>query len=610
MSTVERKWWHTTLRILDRQSQLKTFLTTASTADPATNASDFILAFSACDSVIIPPAAFNTLSSPGYFIYRPSLDDLGGESGGNYYVPRNYDQTVALNNRFIYEYKLGWAYDSTDIDCFTDGPPDTVSSTLYDIEEDVERGAVFLFPSLPYFDRIGCCEIDVESPGDPILPGDVNDCYRYWNISLTGGEYHLYSWDFSAGSGSELVDRGDIISSGIGTLLFHDIAWDSDNRLWGLEEEGLRQIIPGDADSSAIALNYATINDVFNGAAVAELFPIETSSDGMPGMSFNQHNDKLYISANDHFFELEKTSDAVWNIVRYQNLGEESELRDFAFDPYGQCFCIYNGNLCKINFEQAFGSLTAVTTDDSFLTMISLDFVLDFDRSQFVNLYALDVNGQIYEVNYNTGTYTAQPGESFGLNTVGGSSCQAGEDLRESFFPFDPGVSPWIFMLDHSGSMSSFNRWSTLTEGMIAFLENNVQLNEEMVIATYDDNYSASPRFIFRTQSDIDAAISYVQNLPVPSGAANFCSNGPFNTTFLQNYQNIKNIVVIGDGGFDNCPTGSLLSSHIQGVYDAAKTAGNPDLVMRGVGIFPDNLGREHLTMIGEIGGGGYTEWI
>lgn len=611
-----RKWWHTTLRILDRQSQLKTSITTVDPADAAVNASDYISAYRAsCETRDIPPPAWDTEQSPGTFIYRPSLDDIGGVSGNNYFVPQNYDQVVSLNNRFIYEYQLRYAYDSTDVDCTTVGPPDTHSSTVFDTEQDLEHGAVFYFPALPYFDQIGCCDIPLSDPGDPIPPGEINECYRVWGIVLDGSDYHLYSWDFSEDPGEELVDRGVIRSAGLGTLTFHDIAWDDRDKLWGLEEDGLRQILPGSSTTSAVALNYATVNDNFGGAAVDALFPINASSDGYPGMSFNQHNEKLYISANNHLFELEKVSDAVWNIVRYQSLGSGSELRDLAFDPYGKCYCVFDDNLCTINFGNAFGTITPITTDDSFASVTGLDFVLDFDHSQLVNLYAVDTSGQIYEVNYNNGSMSAVSGATFGSTAVGASSCQAGEDPRIPSFPFDPGSSPWMFMLDMSGSMSALtpnglSRWQTLVDGMVAFLENNVRLNEEMVIITYSSNYTVSPRYVFRTQADIEAAVNYVQGLAVPSGGTNFCANGPFNQTFLQNYQGIKSIVVVGDGGFTSCPSGQALRNYVQQVYDFAVANGNPDLVMRGVGIYPDNLGREHLTIIGEVGGGGYTEWV
>jgi hypothetical protein len=606
-----RKWWHTTLRLLDRQSQEKTSITTVG-SDPSMSAADFIFAYKlTCFATPIPPTAFSAIESPGYFIYRPSLDDIGGVSGNNYVAPQNFDDVVAINNRFIYEYQLRYSYDATDLDCTTTGPPDHHWPTPLDITTDSSHGAVFLFPTLPYFDQIGCCDIQLSHPGVPIEPGDINDCYRFWGIVSEGDSYHLYSWDFET---SDMVDRGEIQSSGIGTLSFHDIAWDSDNNLWGLEVDGLRQLLPGSSSTAAVAMNYATVNDSFSGAATAILFPINATSDGYPGMSFNQHNDKLYISANDYFFELEKISDAVWNIVRYQSLGSGSELRDLAFDPYGNCFCVYNDNLCKINFETAFGTITPITSDSSFSTTTSLDFVLDFDHSQLVNLYSVDEDGVIFEVNYQNGSRSTIGGlANFGSLTVGGSSCQAGEDTTIPAFPFDPGNSPWIFMLDYSGSMltptpSGITRWQTLIDGMSAFLENNVQLNDEMVIITYAETLSVSPRYVFRTQTDIDDAVAYVQSLTMPVGGTNFCTDGPFNETFLQNYQSIRSIVVIGDGGFTNCPIS--LQPYLQGVYDFAVNNSNPELVMRGVGIYPDDLGRQHLTILGEVGGGGYTEWV
>lgn len=613
-----RKWWHTKLRILDRDSIEKSTFTTIDPLSPASSATNRITAKTTiCTDVDIPPAAFDSSESPGYFVYKPTLDDLGGISGLAYVVPSDYSSVLAINNRRIFEYELRYAYDSTDIDCTTSGPPDTHSPDIVATSRDEDHSILFLFDRLNYFDSIGCCNIHLSHPGEPIPPGSINECSRLWSITDISGTPSLYSWDFSADPGNEKIDRGEIISSGTGTIIFYDLAWDSDNRLWGLEQSGLRQLLIGSSTENAVAIHYAVVTDNFSGAAVATLFPITPASTGSPGMSYNQNNQKLYISANHYIFELNKISDSVWNIVRYQDLGSGGDLRDLAFDPFGKCFCIYNNNLSTILFDAGLGALTQVTNDGSFLHTTGLDFVVNLPGGQLVDLYAVDSNGQIYNVDRSSGSRSIISGASFGATVIGTSSCQAGEDTKINPFPFDPGNSPWIFMLNYSSSMttsvpsSGLTKWQTVVDGMTIFLQNNTSLNDEMVIVTYGDTINTSPRFVFHTQSDIQDAINWIQSLTSPTGATNFCSSGPFNDIFLNPYLGIRSLIVIGDGAFADCPSlGQPFTDYVTEVIQTMIVNNNPDLVARAVGIYPDGNGQIALGIIGSVGGGGYTEWV
>jgi len=357
-------------------------------------------------------------------------------------------------------------------------------------------------------------------------------------------------------------------------------------------------------------------------------------------MSFNQNNNKLYISANLNLFELGKAGQNApftgWDVSKETNISKD--VGDLAFGPFGKCYCnnndtdiltsISTNSLATIDFGDAFGEFTNVSgiTDD-FKNTVGADFVLTLGEANLATLYTIESNGDMYEIDTNDASkiFIDNVTTTDGDIVVGASSCQAGEDNNIPVFPFYPGASPWIFMLDGSGSMDkaisdtdSTTKFEVLKLGLSSFIENNIRANDVMTIVIFSESWSISPTFIFKTTGDIIEAVEWIDNLATPNGPTNFCTagpnntGGPFNTAWFesQGFNNVKNIVVIGDGDFGDC-TELLLpsdfSSYVKSVYDEFIIK-NPDAVIRSVGIYP-GAGVENLKTLGTVGGGGYSTW-
>ncbi len=607
-----RKWWHTNLRILDRSFIEKSIITTIGN-DPASNANSNIQArtVSDCSLVNIPTAAWIGSESPGYFIYRPTLSEIED----SVVSISSYSDVVDIQNRRIFEYQLQIAHDESDLICETLGPPNTIDDDLFSRERDSLKGLVLSFPTVPYIDRIGCCDITLSNPGEPILPGSIQECSRMWYIAKNTDGYHLWSYDISANPGLEKVDRGQIVAT-VGTTSFHDICWDNRNKLWALENKGIRQILPGSSSQNSIALDYASVTDNANGIAVDLMFPDTQTSepDGTSGMSFNQNNNKLYVSINNIFFELIQDGPASlgWKINQYIDLGSSGNLHDLAFDPYGNCFCVFNNKIAKISIDQSnFGQVTYVNQSEDYSDITGLDFILTLGGESFVSLFGIGSSGNFYEINYSSGTKIISDSIlSVGETAItGATSCQAGEDLRTPVFPFDTGSSPWLFILDASLSMNDQDRWNTLVSGMVAFIQNNITLGDKLKMILFNDGVTESPTYSFHSQIDVSSAVEWIQSQS-PASGNQFCINEPFTSSYLSQYNNVyKNIIIISSGSFVDCNNISSFTSYVTDIVNSYRaTAPSSEFgIFRTVGIHPENS--VWLQIIGDIGSGGYSEW-
>jgi len=450
-------------------------------------------------------------------------------------------------------------------------------------------------------------------------------------------QFHIFSYDFELNEGTRVVDRGTIDSTAaFDTLL--DIAWDSDDILWALETNSIRQLLPGNADKNAVLLPKAIVTDNVGGQHVLLLFPDEvgiTEDPHIPGISYNQHTNKLYVSANDHLFELEKVNDFTWNITQAAFMGDNAGIGDLAFDPFGKCFCVYNNSLANVEFMNSatFGALSYVNQTNDHIVTAGLDFVLDIDGAGLVALYEIDSGANLYKVDYFIGSrdlvQSLTSDSVTAPSTVyGASSCQAGEDLREPVFPFHPGNSPWFFMLDTSTSMNSngtgtISRMETLKNSLIEFMRKVVTVGQKMTIVQFGSSVKFQT-FIFNGTTDIENAVSYVESIVADDSTTIFCGpNGPFNNEFFGQFSDYNSCVVIGDGNFAaaDCPAGpavvdcenlddSPLGDFFQGVMDFARGRFGDQFRTTTVAIQTDGSGLTDLQLLGCIGGGGFTEWI
>lgn len=655
----QRKWFHVRLNIKDRADNSDIFsITSVSSNISNIGNSDFIFARNDnCNVLTSIPAAWNPNESPGWFYFRPTVAQLNGSDPNfdkdAFVDVSSYEDVIDEYNRRIFSYDLLVAYDSsdildTDILCVTTGPPDTLCTEnggIYKRIIDNLNSVVFRWPQIDTLKEIGCCNIplnDPGSPGDP--PTAIRECSRLWVIAKDGDDWQLRYYDFEKPSFQSLISRGKIVDiDGINTEnTWHDLAWDTRNFLWGLEEKGLKRILPGKEDilpgtvgGIALAQPYATIND--SSGILTNLFSSGLSSslyNGKPAMAYSQDREFLYIVAGDRLFELKYINETTWDVTKVSNaIGAGSDqLGDIAFDTFGNCYCVFNGNLARIDFTSptgsGFGSLSLVGNTNGLLSSVTgLDFILDLASGNFITFYGSLSSGTLYQINSTDGTRSIVSGVNLGPNIVGMSSCQAGEDLKSYEMPFFPGETPWCFVIDSSGSMGSPGSGTTNRDDLVIselkkyindFIEDGEQMSFMQFAGLYSDikTFTTKADAINYLENEYRDALTYFQE-------TNFCtprdapSNPYFGNTFEQifdipvdsNGRKLRSCIVIGDGQFnDSGCTGPGLVSFMEGIMNRAAIELDPEFTIRAVGVNP-STSLSDLNTIGSVGGGGFISW-
>lgn len=650
----QRKWFHVRFNIKDRANG-NTIFTVSSVGndiDTIDNSSIIFARSDDCGALTDVPAAWDPNESPGWFYFRPTVAQLDGtdpDFSGNAFVDvSSYEDVINESNRRVFSYELLVAYDTSDtvseeILCNTSGPPNVICSEnggVYNEIIDNLNSAVFRWPQTDVLTEIGCCNIPLDDPGPPAPPPtDIRDCSRLWVIAKSGSDWQLRYYDLEETPANALIARGIITDSEDpdAEKTWHDLAWDTRDFLWGLEENGLKRILPGSidilpstVDGIAISQPYATITDTEG--ELTSLFSSGISStgyNGKPAMSYSQDREFLYIAAGDRLFELRFVDDTTWEVTKTSGLlgAGSNQLGDLAFDTFGNCYCIFNTNLARIDFESSvgsgFGSLNLVAnTSGSLSSMTGLDFILDLSSGNFITFYGVLSNGTLYTIDRENGTKTIVSGVNLGPNIVGMSSCQAGEDLRSYEVPFAPGAPPWCFAIDASSSMATAGGGTEIRENLVkdsltAYINDFVEEGEQMSFMQFGSQYTN-----IRTFTTKAAAINYVQNdyrNTTVDGGTRFCSPLPVLPFGGNNFEQIFDIpadsngiklrscVVIGDGEFQDC-SGDALTAYMQNIMSRAAIELDPDFTIKAVAVNPTS-GLENLQIIGDVGGGGFVSW-
>lgn len=599
-----RKWWHIELDIEDRNSSVLQSFTTINELDVNSNADSSISARPLnCGSTLpIPPRAWDYDESPGYFIFRPDLETLTPSIK----QVTSYNDVINVDNRRVFKYKLRAAYNDLDIYCAA-LIPTVLDPSVIQLTKESTKSIVFEMPEIEFLTQVGCCSLDGEIP-DPLPDQDsLIECSRIWYIVDETSSSHLYSYDVLT---NDTVDRGEISwPFGLNSeLYYHDLAWDNRNYLWGLDREGLTRILVGDVSTNAYALNYSNVDNPFSDTV--DIFPIDDSiNQGEAAMSFNQYVNRMYIYSNRRFWELQPTTKNDWEVTKVSYImGEGEVLGDFAFSTDGKCYCIYNNKLATISFDDRdnlpFGYISYVNEIVDYSNFVGLDFVYDSTLGSIPQLYGIKTTGQIFFIDSETGEKTLYSGSSISDIAVGLSSCQAGEDLRTLPFPFFPGESPWLFVVDNSSKISGQNIENiknTLTE----FVSNYIRKGDYFSIITYNDSLSSFGPREMKNTDDVQSAKDFINSFE-SIGSFNFC-NALVEISNVAKYHNLQSIIVLSDGSFTDCgDTDNEIKSNIDYYYELLKI-NNPQVTLYSVGINPTN--ETYLKYLGEIGGGGYVKW-
>lgn len=606
VSDGKRKWWHISLDLEDRNLSVLQNITTIDETNINSNADSSISArlLDCSGTVPIPARAWDASESPGYFIFRPNIETLDSV----FVDVSSYDEVINLDNRRVFRYKLRAAYNNLDDACSAIVPNDLDPAIIETQIENV-RSIVFRMAEIQFLDTIGCCSIAASDTPDPLPePGIVSECTRLWYIVDDNDASHLYSYDIESG---ESVDRGSIhwpYGGGTYILKYYDIAWDDRNYLWGLEENGLTRILIGSSSVSAYAINYANINNPFSD--IASPFPIITPSVAAYGaLSYNASNGKLYMFSNRRLWELQSVNDTEWEVSRVSyELGENENLGDLAFGVDGECYCFHNNKLATISFAPdsvlPFGFIQYVGDGGEFSNFVGLDFIAEVNNPGIVTLYGVKTTGQLYVIDPATAEKVIYSGDSFGDVTVGLTSCQAGEDLRTMPFPFFPGRSPWLFMIDTSGSMAG-SRLERVKSTLISFLSSHVNLGDKIAIMPFGDTFDLFGPREMRDTDDVAEAAEFINSLSA-SGNCNFCSAFT-EAGNLITFNDFLSVIVIADGQFADCGSSqSQINANLLSRWQVIQ-GNNPGISLYSVGLQADI--EDSLTYLGSIGGGGYVRW-
>ena len=629
-SVNKRKWWHGTFSIIDRESNviLKQF-TSIDSSNPYSNAlPSVIFAYSnfntdCATSIDIPVPSFDELLSPGYFLFRPSLEDLG-----NSVVDINtYQEAINLNKRRIFEFKRNAAYNFNDTDC-SSTEPNYVDSFVYNTITNSLNSNVFRYPVLPLYSQIGCCEVELSTPTEnlPVL-GEIDRATRVWYITYNSSTliYSLYSYDFSLLSNA-LVFKGDIDISRAGeNIVIFDITWiPSDNSLIAICQDGFRRLSPGDSSNSAILGDLIPLNFDVQGYS---LFPISSLDATLYKcvIEYNIYDNFVYVFAplsnesnsfsSPYLYRFSYNSSGMrleyWNYINLMISSTDYFLGGLAFSsnengPEGIAYCIFDHNLSTIGIQDGanFGAITQVGSGDLLASMNTLSFVKNSDLQIDENvLYTTTYPGQLFLVNPSNGVATSIS-SSINALAIGSSSTINGEDTRVSPFPFLLGKSHWLFMVDISSTMSTGNRLNKVKNALISMLRTYVRYGDKITIMWFNDSSNKFSKEL-RTYVDVNEAINTINTYFIPYGGTQFC--GAF-SNISQNFSDLKNIFIISDGTFDDCGTSSSVweANLASTIASIRQVNAGVNFTTVGVSI---NSGKEKLQFIAQQSGGIYVDW-
>jgi len=623
-SITRKKWWHGTLFIKNRDNDiLLTELSTIDASQPNTNDDPNIFAYAdqavnCMDPVSIPVPAFLSETAPGYFLFRPTVEDLE-----DCIVDINtYQDAINLNNRRVFQFERQSAYNPTDIDC-TATEPTVVDSFVYETIINNQNSNVFRYPVIPSYNQIGCCQVELSSVGTE-LPSSTSGGRqtRLWYIlhNETTDVYSLVSYDFALLS-TALVSRGniDMSQAPVGTKLY-DITWISvDNTLIVLASDGVRQLFPGSASSDAVLGDIINIQDINQDGVV---FPVDQASNIKPCMEYNHYSNNLYVftgktvgtATSPVIYKLSYLN-ATFSIQQYAWLYTYPTLGELAFSSQNHAYVIIDSDLWNLDLSQSrFGTATPVYQDppNSPTTaaphllgnMQTVNFAANPDEAITTNvLYSSNVIGQQFRVDTVTEATTLISGAIVGGSVVGSTTTLAGEDVRVLPFPFFPGKSPWLFMVDISSSMAG-SKITKIKNALISFVRTYVRQGDKITVLWFRDSNDRITKDLV-TYTDVNEIVNYINtNFVTASTTSNFC--GAF-ANIAQDFNDLKNLIILSDGTFDDCGTTTAQwQENLTAAVNSIQLQ-NPQVVFRVIGV--SAIDESRLNYIATASGGIYMRW-
>lgn len=637
-----RKWWHATLLIKDRDGAIKTTLSTIDTSDPvpASNNNEYIFAYSdlsSCEPISIPVPAFNTLLSPGYFVFKPNLSSLEDSVVDVY----TYQDVVNLNNRRIFNFERTAAYKLIDEDCSA-MTPDTWDIIPYQTTIESVNSNVFRFAEMEAYTQLGCCSLFLGTESTDLEALGASDSpTRIWYLLYSDTEetYSLVSYDFGLVS-NQLVNRG-VINTGAApsTTQLFDITWVStDNSLLVLATDGIRRVFPGSSTVNAVLGDILPFTDCENCTSTfGNPFPIREDDTTIKTFEYNwfgQNKIMMFSSrwsydidtstylSRPFYFDL--TYDGFQIVVNAtQDVDATSptgttftKIGGFAFSDIDYAKCIINDTLYDIsvssNAANGFGVPTAISTAQSggLAGMHTINYISDpsGDTEDYFLYTANQAGQQFYIPDVTVGSPILVSGPILTPGIVIGSTTTInGEDTRYSPFPFLVKNAPWLFMVQISASMAG-DKLERIKEAMLSMLRTYVRYGDRITVLVYNDTTEQITKDLFTTTDTADVITFIDSNFIASSMTTNFFS--PF-FSIAQDFTNLKNLIILSDGTCSDCDLSEASWQTSLSDSTLAILSSNPQVNITVVGV--NAVNNEKLTYIADIaqsqGRGLYTAW-
>ena len=576
-SFLKRKWWHATLTINNRDTNVELLkITSINPLSAAVNARyDAVFAYSNsttianCDTgVDVPVASFDPDIADGLFVFRPNNTDLATIYTEIY----SYQDAINVATRKKVTYTRFAAYDPLDTACDSTTP---TRHDTYEYEEATNSDSVVIhrYKALEYYNQTPCCAAEISIPSADI-PGFTSSAVRtkiyYLVYDETNNQYRIYSYNFALLSGA-LGFHGIVSSESIPAgIQLYDITWVA-GILYCMTSLGIYRMYLGSNSVSAklgekIDINY---NNYLSTTEIQYLF-----TSGLQSIEYNVYEAAWYMIVSTKRFVGSTLSDVSLlikldqtntnqlrvlnaNPVSATTVGSFAVPSNFNPNTNNTFYSFAQSNLATINTQ---GIVTTLDTTNLFAGMNTLSYIQNPDQNLAEQiLVASNSVGQLFRVD-TTNKVLINLSISLGYAPIGAATNINGDSLRVNPFPFLFGNSPWLFFIDISASMAGDNKISKIKTAMLDLVQNYMKYGEKISIILYNDSILKITKTM-RTYSDVYEVTNFIETYMKPRGSiSNFCAAA---SNAASEFTDLRSCVVISDGVFTDCTDTLLMDSQV-----------------------------------------------
>lgn len=576
-SFLRRKWWHGTLTIRNRDTNVQLAkVTSINPLSAAVNARyDAVFAYSNSstavnceDSVQVPVASYDTQVADGYFVFRPNDADLNGLYTNIY----SYQDAINVANRKLFSFVRTAAYDPLDASCDSTIP---TRHDTYEYEEvnNSDYGIAFKYRALEYYSETACCATEISLPSADI-PSVVSQGRRtkifYLVYDEVASQYKIYSYNFALLSGA-LSYHGAISAASLPSgIIIQDITWVLGG-MYCITNLGIYRLYIGSASTQAqlgekIDLNY---NNYLSATEIQYLF-----STGTQSIEYNIYDAAWYATVGTKRPTAETLTDV--SLLLKMDRTSVNELRildvytvvggsisSFAvpanFNPNtnNNFYTFAANNLATLDTRGNVGQLDSTNV---FAGMNTLAFIENTDTSLAEQiLISSNTVGQLFRVDLENKA-SINLSISLGYSPVGAATNINGELLRVNPFPFLFGNSPWLFLIDISASMAGENKIGKVKAAMMDLVQNYIKYGEKISLILYNDGIYKITKVI-RTYSDVFEVVNFIDTFMKARGSiSNFCTAA---ANAANEFTDLRSCIVISDGSITDCTDEILMQSQV-----------------------------------------------